>query len=179
VFAIAPGVVLRGLLPAWPKGDPVRAELLAELAVLPFRTRPFFVASQIPNAAFDGLGTRLRTALRSRAAKKAARLSPGATLLVNSDISWVAPDGVRVPALYDSENDAITFETTPYVDIMRETNVGERVLMLLEMKYRGPSIRPTLRARLKSRLFGREVRQQQKVIQEQLIADYVNQFMAG
>ena len=85
IFGIVPGVVLRGLLLAWPKDDPVRAELLADLAMLPFRERPFFVASQIPNAAFDGLGTRLRIARRSRAAKQAARLSPGATMLANSE----------------------------------------------------------------------------------------------
>jgi hypothetical protein len=177
VFAIAPGVVLRCLLLAWPRDDPVRAELLADLAMLPFRERPFFVASQIPNAVFDGLATRIRVARRSRAARRAARLSPGLTLLSNSDISWLAPNGDWVPALYDAEKDAITFETTPYVGMMPESNVGDRAMMLIEMRYHGPSIRPTWRIQLKSRLFRTRERQRQRELSEQMMAQYLSQLV--
>jgi hypothetical protein len=179
VFAIAPGVVLRGLLKAWPKNDPVRDELLADLAMLPFRERPFFVAAQIPNAAFDGLGTRFRVSSRTRAANRAARLSPGTTLLANSELSWVAPNGDRVPAIYDVNVDTITFETTPYVGMMPEMNVGDEAVMLLEMHYLGPSIRPMRRARLRSSLLGRKERRRQQVLRDQILSEYLSQRITG
>jgi hypothetical protein len=176
IFAVAPGALLRVLLTAWPKGDPVRAELLADLAMLRFRDRPFFVAAQIPNAVCDGLGARLQETRRSRAIVKAARLSFGRTYLARSEICWVAPNGDLVPVEYDGESDAMTFTTTPYVSMMPAANVGDQTTMLFKMHYLGPTIRPTRRARLKSNLFGREARRHHSELRDQMLADYVNQF---
>ena len=87
----------------------------------------------------------------------------------------MAPNGDRVPANYDAKNDTITFETTPYVSMMPDMNVGDQATMLLEAHYFGPPIRPTWRARLKSSLFRREERQRQNNLCEQMIAKYVSQ----
>jgi hypothetical protein len=58
VFGFAPGAVLRIVVKAWPKGDPMRGALRGDFAVRSHWERPFFVAAQIDNALFDGLGAR-------------------------------------------------------------------------------------------------------------------------
>jgi hypothetical protein len=175
LFAILPGAVLRLLLLAWPKDDPVRAELRADLEMLPFRERPFFVASQIPNAVCDGLGTRVRSARRSHVLKKAARLDPAATLLTNSEISWLAPNGDLVPVVYDAAIDEMTFETTPYFEMLPRLDIGDECVMVFRMDYHGPSIRPTWRAQLLSKIFRRPARRRQHDLGKDLMTQYVNQ----
>lgn len=176
IYGVVPGAVLRILLTAWPKGDPVRAELLADLAMLPYRQRLLFVASQIPNAICDGLGARLQVLRLSRSAMSEARRSPGRTFLRNSEICWVAPNGDLVPVEYDADTDTMTFTMTPYESMMPATDVGDEVTMLFRSDYHGPTIRPTRRARLKSKVFGREARRRHAELRDQMLIDYVNQF---
>lgn len=66
VYGFAPGFVLRLLVLLYPRQDPRRAELIAELYEVPRLTRPFWVAEQIETAVFDGLGARFRSARQRR-----------------------------------------------------------------------------------------------------------------
>jgi hypothetical protein len=58
-FGFAPGAVLRLLVLAFPKGDPRRDELLAEVYIVPRLEPPFWVAQQIEVALFEGLTDRI------------------------------------------------------------------------------------------------------------------------
>lgn len=72
VFGFAPGFVLRGLVRIYPKDDPRRAELLAQLYVLKRTERPLFVAEQLETVLFEGVPNRARAswcALRRVGAK--------------------------------------------------------------------------------------------------------------
>jgi hypothetical protein len=60
VFGFAPRLVLRLTLLAYPKTDPRRAELMAELCAIPRIERPLWVAEQIELALAEGLPRRLR-----------------------------------------------------------------------------------------------------------------------
>lgn len=60
VFGFLPGVVLRILVLAYPKGHPRRSELLAELYAQPYGARPLFVAHQLETAIADGVPARWR-----------------------------------------------------------------------------------------------------------------------
>jgi hypothetical protein len=62
VFGFAPGAVLRLIVLAFPREDPRRQELLAEVYAVPRIERPFWVAQQLEVALFEGL--RGRFALR-------------------------------------------------------------------------------------------------------------------
>ncbi|MGH3830702.1 MAG: hypothetical protein ACRDRS_09675 [Pseudonocardiaceae bacterium] len=72
VFGFAPGACLRLIVRAYPRDDPRRAELKAELYVLPWWERPLWVAEQLEVALFEGLPHRLR----SRRDKGALRAEP-------------------------------------------------------------------------------------------------------
>jgi hypothetical protein len=67
VFGFAPNVVLRLLLLAYPKNDPRRRELIAELKAMKWFERPFWVADQFGTALFDGLP-------RRKAARRAKKM---------------------------------------------------------------------------------------------------------
>ena len=67
VFGLAPGLCLRLIVLAYPRGDPRRAELVAELYAVPRIQRPLWVAEQLEVALFEGLGHRISTARRWRA----------------------------------------------------------------------------------------------------------------
>ncbi|WP_375390179.1 hypothetical protein [uncultured Amnibacterium sp.] len=58
-FGFAPRLVLRVIVIAWPSWHPRRRELLAELAAVPRRDRPFWVAEQLEVALLEGVGGRL------------------------------------------------------------------------------------------------------------------------
>lgn len=62
VLGVLPGAALRVIVRAFPKEDPRRRELQAELYVVPWWERPFWVAQQLEVAVFEGLGGRIRTA---------------------------------------------------------------------------------------------------------------------
>jgi hypothetical protein len=55
LFGFAPRFVIRVVILAWPRGHPRRDELWAELAILDYWQRPFWVAEQIEAAIVDGL----------------------------------------------------------------------------------------------------------------------------
>jgi len=60
VFGVAPGLALRMIVLIYPKENPRRAELLAELRVVPRLERPLWVAEQLEVAVFDGTRVRWR-----------------------------------------------------------------------------------------------------------------------
>jgi Sigma-70 factor, region 1.1 len=60
VFGFAPGAVLRLIVLAFPRNDPRRRELLAELYAVPRLVRPYWVFEQLEVALFEGLGERIR-----------------------------------------------------------------------------------------------------------------------
>jgi hypothetical protein len=66
VFGFAPGAVLRLIVRAFPRDDPRRRELLAELYVVPRMDRPFWVFEQIELALFEGLWGRIVWAATGR-----------------------------------------------------------------------------------------------------------------
>ncbi len=64
VFGFAPGVCLRLIVLAYPRSDPRRDELIAELYAVPRMQRPLWVAEQLEVALFEGLGHRVSAAIR-------------------------------------------------------------------------------------------------------------------
>lgn len=64
VFGIAPGAVLRLIVLAFPRDDPRRRELLGEVYAVPWIERPFWVAEKLELALIEGLGGRLRKAIK-------------------------------------------------------------------------------------------------------------------
>ena len=69
VFGFAPGAALRLIVLAFPRSDPRRRELLAELRVVPRLERPVWVAEQLEVALAEGVAGRLARVWR--------RLAPG------------------------------------------------------------------------------------------------------
>jgi hypothetical protein len=67
VFGLVPGLCLRLIVLGYPRSDPRRAELIAELYAVPRIQRPLWVAEQLEVALFEGLGHRISTARRRRA----------------------------------------------------------------------------------------------------------------
>jgi len=59
VFGFAPGFVLRLLVRLYPRDDPRRTELIAELYALDRWKRPLFVTEQIETVLFEGLPHRV------------------------------------------------------------------------------------------------------------------------
>jgi hypothetical protein len=64
VFGFAPGFCLRLLVLIYPRSDPRRTELIAELYTVPHIQRPLWVAEQLETALFEGLPHRLTTIFR-------------------------------------------------------------------------------------------------------------------
>jgi diguanylate cyclase (GGDEF)-like protein len=64
VFGFAPGFCLRLIVLAYPRSDPRREELIAELYAVPRIQRPLWVAQQLEVALFEGLGQRVSAAIR-------------------------------------------------------------------------------------------------------------------
>jgi hypothetical protein len=59
VFGFAPGALLRLIVLAFPRDDPRRQELLAELPTVARTERPFWVFEQLERALFEGIGERV------------------------------------------------------------------------------------------------------------------------
>lgn len=64
VFGFAPGFCLRLLVLIYPRSDPRRTELIAELYAVPRIQRPLWVAEQLETALFEGFPRRLSAVLR-------------------------------------------------------------------------------------------------------------------
>ncbi len=60
VFGFAPGAALRLIVRLYPKGDPRRQEMIAELYAVPRWERPFWVTEQLEMALAATLGLRYR-----------------------------------------------------------------------------------------------------------------------
>jgi hypothetical protein len=75
VFGLAPGAALRLILLMFPKDDPRRKELIAELYAIPRPNRPFWVAEQIEVATFEGLPGRLEARKTRKANQKRKDIS--------------------------------------------------------------------------------------------------------
>jgi hypothetical protein len=73
VFGFAPGFCLRLIVLAYPRRDPRRSELIAELYAVPRIQRPLWVAEQLEVALFEGLGHRVSAAIRRLIDRRAAR----------------------------------------------------------------------------------------------------------
>ncbi|HEU0090023.1 MAG TPA: hypothetical protein VFQ77_20620 [Pseudonocardiaceae bacterium] len=85
VFGFAPGFCLRLIVLIYPRSDPRRTELIAELYAVPRIERPLWVAEQLEVALFEGLPRRLSAALRWFARWRRARVQAavlGAVLMV-------------------------------------------------------------------------------------------------
>lgn len=65
VFGFAPGFCLRLIVRAYPRNDPRRSELIAELYAVPRIKRPLWVAEQLEVALFEGLGHRVSAVVRT------------------------------------------------------------------------------------------------------------------
>jgi uncharacterized membrane protein len=75
VFGFAPGAALRLIVLAFPRSDPRRRELLAELRAVPRLERPVWVAEQLEVALAEGVAGRLARAWRRAApGRRAAQL---------------------------------------------------------------------------------------------------------
>ncbi len=72
MFGFAPGFCLRLIILAYPRSDPRRKELIAELYAVPRIQRPLWVAEQLEVALFEGLGHRISAAIRSLRARRRA-----------------------------------------------------------------------------------------------------------
>lgn len=102
VFGFAPGFCLRLIVLAYPRSDPRRSELIAELYAVPRIQRPLWVAEQLEVALFEGLSHRLRAALRQLARR---RRSPAERMLLLAQAVSQLPDRDRVVfTLYYFEN---------------------------------------------------------------------------
>jgi len=66
VWGFAPGALLRLIVLAFRRDDPRRRELSGELYAVPLIERPFWVAGKLELALTEGLGGRLRKAVRHR-----------------------------------------------------------------------------------------------------------------
>lgn len=76
-FGFTPGFVLRSIVRIYPKDDPRRTELLAELYSLKRLERPFFVAEQIETVLFEGLPKRIELTYRAVSKKLRHRSTEG------------------------------------------------------------------------------------------------------
>lgn len=85
VFGFAPGFCLRLIILAYPRSDPRRDELIAELYAVPRIQRPLWVAQQLEVALFEGLGHRVSAAIRRLTGRRQVPLAYHDTLtgLVN------------------------------------------------------------------------------------------------
>jgi hypothetical protein len=72
-FGFAPGFCLRLIVLAYPRDDPRRQELIAELYAVPRINRPLWVAEQLEVALFEGLGQRFSAVIRWCADRRGAR----------------------------------------------------------------------------------------------------------
>lgn len=64
VFGFAPRFCLRLIVLSYPRSDPRRKELIAELSAVPRMWRPLWVVEQLEVALFEGLGHRILAVIR-------------------------------------------------------------------------------------------------------------------
>jgi hypothetical protein len=96
-FGFLPGFALRSLLKVYPRDDPRRRELIAQLYALKRIERPFFVAEQLETVMFEGVPARLRHGWRS-VKGTSQRRRPAAT----NKWSEIFPQGRHI--FYEGDN---------------------------------------------------------------------------
>ncbi len=74
MFGFAPGFCLRLIVLAYPRGDPRRAELVAELYAVPRIQRPLWVTEQLEVALFEGIPHRVSATLRRLGRRRRGRV---------------------------------------------------------------------------------------------------------
>jgi hypothetical protein len=84
VFGFAPGFCLRLIVLAYPRSDPRRTELIAELYAVPRIQRPLWVAEQLEVGLFEGLGHRV-SAVIHRLTRRRPTIDPMAEYIVTPD----------------------------------------------------------------------------------------------
>lgn len=113
VFGFVPGAALRFIVLAFPRSDPRRRELLAELRAVPRAERPVWVAEQLEVALAEGVAGRLarvwrRVALSRRLSERwrrekddflSARYTIGYTLATSSYFVVFAYIALLVPGI--------------------------------------------------------------------------------
>jgi len=77
VFGFVPGFCLRLIVWAYPRDDPRRRELVAELYAVPRIQRPVWVAQQLEVALFEGLGHRVSATIQRRRDRRRTRVPRG------------------------------------------------------------------------------------------------------
>lgn len=99
VYGFAPGALLRLIVLAFPRDDPRRAELLAEVYAVPRLERPVWVFEQMEVALFEGLLGRLRWAATGRVIHR-WHLGSGV------EMNRLYPDSFEIPS--DEEKATLT-----------------------------------------------------------------------
>ncbi|MEV3993363.1 DUF2314 domain-containing protein [Streptomyces sp. NPDC049837] len=112
VFGFAPGALLRLIVLAFERDDPRRAELRAELSVVPRVERPFWVMEQLEVALFDGLWPRFVWAASGRvidrwhlaSGVKFNRLYPQSFWIPSAEEKQALRPGVPVKLMFNMRN---------------------------------------------------------------------------
>lgn len=124
VFGFAPGFCLRLIVLAYPRHDPRRDELIAELYAVPRIWRPLWVAEQLETALFEGLKQRARSA--SRWLRRRGVRTPSAGALDRALIRAVVRalergrDFVPVPARDLARELALAQDLARELDLVRD-----------------------------------------------------------
>jgi hypothetical protein len=95
VFGFAPGALLRLIVLAFPKDDPRRQELRAELYAVPRIERPIWVVEQLEVALFEGLGERIVWALTGRVISRWHLHSGVESHRAHPDTFWIPSEGEK------------------------------------------------------------------------------------
>lgn len=89
VFGFAPGFCLRLIVLVYPRSDPRRVELIAELYRVPRIERPLWVAEQMEVALFEGVSQRWRARLarsRKRRRRRSSQNARGVVLTLDTNV---------------------------------------------------------------------------------------------
>jgi Uncharacterized protein conserved in bacteria (DUF2314) len=113
VFGFAPGALLRLIVLAFPREDPRRRELLAELHAVHRLERPFWVIEQLEVALFEGVWERLIWAATGRviwryrllSGVKQNRKHPETFEIPDEEDKQAIEPGVLVKLLFDIKED--------------------------------------------------------------------------
>jgi hypothetical protein len=125
LFGVAPGLVLRLLLLVYPRSDPRRRELLAEMRAIPYFERPLFVGEQFETVLCEGVPHRARSL--ARAVQRSRKIASAAALLyllsgtaglIVSAQGVAASTGSATPA-HNLTNVVVTFGLLGFAMLMR------------------------------------------------------------
>lgn len=104
VFGVAPGLFLRLLVLIYPRDDPRRRELVAQLYTLGRVERLLFVGEQFETALFEGTRQRLANLRRMRAGRGNTK-DQGTSEEAHQEERWLIIRGVQRAWLSSAETD--------------------------------------------------------------------------